>query len=182
MRRLKLNFPYAGQQILDLDIICLVLGLLVFAGVGYQFMRTSEEVNYWDVRVERLVKKQQPGRPNRIRKKSRTREISQEIRQEIKAANIILGQINLPWDDLFNSIGHAASKHIALLSLQPNVSSQSIRIGGEARNMSALLDFVEAIEREVIFSNAYLLNYKIKQDSPQKPIIFLLTTTWTNRS
>lgn len=182
MRRLKLNFPYSGQQALSLELICLLLGVLVFAGVAYQFMRTSEEVNYWDVRVERLLKKQQPGRTSRMRQRSRTREISQEIRQEIKAAKVILAELNLPWDDLFNSIGHAASKDIALLSLQPKAASQSIRIGGEARNMSALLDFVEAIEREVIFTNAYLLSYKIKQDSPQKPIIFLLTTTWNNHS
>lgn len=180
MRRLKLNFPYAGQQALGIDLICLVLGLLVFAGVLYQFMRTSEAVNYWDVRVEGLIKKQQPNRSNQIRFKSRDREISQEIRQEIKAANIILGQINLPWDVLFDSIGHAASKDIALLSLQPNASSQSIKISGEARNMSVLLDFVEAIEREVVFTNAYLVNYKIKQDSPQQPIIFLLTTSWNS--
>lgn len=44
--------------------------------------------------------------------------------------------------------------------------------------MSELLDFVEALERELVFENVHLLNYKIKQDNPHKPIIFLLTTAW----
>ena len=91
---------------------------------------------------------------------------------------MILDQINLPWETLFDSIESAATEQIALLSLQPNVSNRTLRISGEAKNMSELLDFVEALERETVFENVHLLNYKIKQDNPHKPIIFLLTTAW----
>ncbi len=77
-----------------------------------------------------------------------------------------------------SSIEHAATDEIALLSLQPNVSSRTLRISGEARNMSELLDFVEALERESVFENVHLINYRIKQDNPHRPIVFLLTAVW----
>ena len=127
-------------------------------------------------------KQQQQKAAPRTRSSPRIREFGQEIRKEISKANAILDQINLPWESLFDSIEHAATEDIALVSLQPNVSSRALRISGEAKNMSELLDFVEALEREPIFENVHLLNYKIKQDNPHRPIIFLLTEVWISAS
>jgi hypothetical protein len=53
-----------------------------------------------------------------------------------------------------------------------------LRIGGEAKNMTALLDFVGTLERESALEDAYLLKYEVKQDDPQKPIIFSLIASW----
>tara|TARA_R110002073_G_scaffold71694_7_gene175801 strand:- start:314 stop:865 length:552 start_codon:yes stop_codon:yes gene_type:complete len=179
MHRLGLKFPDTGQQVRSVDFACLFIGLFVLVAVFYQFRLTTEAINYWNVRVEHLEKQQQPKKiVKRTRSKPRKREISQEIRLEIKEANVVLRQINLPWEALFDAIEHAASQEIALLSLEPNTNNQSLRIGGEAKNMSVLLDFVEAMEREIVFVNAHLLNYKIKQDSPQRPIVFVLTASW----
>ena len=180
MRRLKLHFPDSGQQDQRTEWIVLLAGILLLSFVFFQFKQVSEEVNYWNVRVERLEQQQKPKVTHRTRASSRNREreIGQEIRKEIVKANAILGQINLPWEGLFNSVEQAIGEDVALLTLQPNVGSQSLRIGGEARNMSVLLDFVEALEREAIFKNVHLLNYKVRQDSPHRQINFLLSATW----
>lgn len=177
MSRLRLKFPDHGQLAPHVDFSILLIGLLVLAGVLLQFQQITEAINYWSNRVERLEKQQQKAVP-RTRSTPRIKEFSQEIRNEIIKANAILGQINLPWEALFDSIEHAVDEEIALLSLQPNASSRTLRISGEAMNMSELLDFVEALEREPIFENVHLLNYKIKQDNPHRPIIFLLTAAW----
>ncbi len=177
MSRLKLRFPYHEQSIPHIDYSILLIGLLILAGVLLQYRHITEEVNYWSNRVERLEKQQQQKAAPRARS-TRVREFSQEIRKEIAQANTVLDQINLPWETLFDSIESAATEQIALLSLQPNVANQTLRISGEAKNMSELLDFVEALERELVFENVHLLNYKIKQDNPNRPIIFLLTATW----
>ena len=150
----------------------------MLAGVLLQFRQVTEEVNHWTNRVERLEKQQQQKAAPRTRSTPRIKEFSQEIRKEITQANAILDQINLPWETLFDAIEHAATEEIALLSLQPNVASRTLRLSGEAKSMSELLDFVEALERELIFENVHLLNYKVKQDNPHRPIIFLLTAAW----
>lgn len=178
MPRLRLKFPDRGQSVPQIDFSILLIGLLVLAGVLLQFRQMTEAVNYWTNRVERLEKQQQQKAAPRTRSTPRIKEFSQEIRKEITQANAILDQINLPWETLFDAIEHAATEEIALLSLQPNVASRTLRLSGEAKSMSELLDFVEALERELIFENVHLLNYKVKQDNPHRPIIFLLTAAW----
>ncbi len=186
MRSLRLKFPYSGQQSPIIDATLLVLGLLALISVLYLLKQTTENVNYWENRVEHLEKQQQPNISSRHRTSNRRRDpsqkISQEIRQEIEKANKIVGQLNLPWESFFNAIEFATSQEVALLSLQPNVANRNIRINGEAKDITALLDFVEALERENVFEKAHLLNYKIKQDNPQRPFIFLITATWNQLS
>jgi len=182
MPRLRLKFPDHGQSVPRIDYSILFIGLLILTGVLLQFQQITEEVNYWTNRVERLEKQQQQKAPPRTRGTPRVKEFSQEIRKEIIQANAVLDQMNLPWEALFDSIENAASEEIALLSLQPTVSSRTLRISGEAKNMSELLDFVEALERELTFENVHLLNYKIKQDNPHLPIVFLLTAAWIQTS
>lgn len=183
MSRLKLVFPYSGQQIRSIDMTLLFIGLIVLLIVFYQFRQITEESNFWSVRVERL-EKQQPRTTTtaRSRATSRTREFSQEISKELQKANVIMGQINLPWEPLFDSIEHIITEDVALLALQPNVSNRTLRINGEARNMAVLLDFIEAMEREAIFEKAHLVNYKIRQDNQYRPVDFLLTAVWNVKS
>ena len=178
MPRLRLKFPDRGQSVPHIDFSILLIGLLVLAGVLLQFRQVTEEVNHWTNRVERLEKQQQQKAAPRTRSTPRIKEFSQEIRKEITQANALLDQINLPWETLFDAIEHAATEEIALLSLQPNVASRTLRLSGEAKSMAELLDFVEALERELVFENVHLLNYKVKQDNPHRPIIFLLTAAW----
>lgn len=183
MSRLKLAFPYPGQQVRSIDIALLFIGMIVLLAVFYQFKQIIEESSYWSVRVERL-EKQQPRTTTTTRSRaiSREREYSQEISKELQKANAIMNQINLPWEALFDSIEHIITEDIALLALQPNVTNRTLRISGEARNMAVLLDFIEAMEREVIFEKAHLVNYKIRQDNPYRPIDFLLTAVWNAKS
>ena len=178
MSRLRLKFPDRGQTVPRIDFSVLLIGLLLLAGVFLQFRQVTEEANFWTHRVERLEKQQQQKAAPRTRATPRIKEVGQEIRKEIIQANAILDQINLPWEALFDAIEQAATEEIALLSLQPNVSSRTVRIGGEARSMSELLDFVEALERESVVERVHLLNYKIKQDNPHRPVVFLLTAAW----
>ncbi len=180
MSRLKLSFPYPGQHTRGVDLSLLIAGLLVLLVVFYQFHRISTASGERSAQVEKLEKAQ--PRPavttTRARTSPRGREAGQELGKELEKANAILRQINLPWEALFDSIEHIASEDIALLSLQPNVTNRALRIRGEARNMAVLLDFIEAMEREIIFEKVHLVNYKIKQDSPYRPIDFLLTAAW----
>ncbi len=182
MQRLKLTFPYSGQHVRSIDIFLLLIGVIVLLAVFFQFRQIAEESGFWDLRVERLEKQQPEAvtkQSPRQRSTSRTREFSQEISKELNKANTILDQINLPWEALFDSIEHIITEDVALLTLQPNVANRTLRISGEARNMAVLLDFIEAMEREVIFEKAHLVSYKVRQDAPFRPVHFLMTTVWT---
>ena len=105
-----------------------------------------------------------------------------EIKQEVRRANAVLSEIDLPWGALFDSVEYATSHEVALLSFQPDAAGRTMRMGGEAKSMPALLDFVSALEREPVLKDAYLLKYEVKQDDPQRPIIFSVMASWIEAS
>lgn len=178
MRSLNLNFPDGGQEARSAGFIVLLLGIAALTGVLYQFKAAIEEVAYWDLRIA--------GMDRRTQRKTLPQGAptpgGREIKQEIKRANAVLSEIDLPWEALFDSVEYATNHDVALLSFQPDASGHTMLIGGEAKNMLALLDFVGALEREPVLKDAYLLKYEIKREDPQQPVIFSLTASWIETS
>ena len=173
MRSLKLTFPYRKQPISVIDYLLLLLGVLALIVVFFQLKITMGKVAKWETREAQLLKQQK----QRISPRTATR-VTQVTQQEVKQAREIISWLNLPWEPVFDSLELAASKEVALLSLQPNAASRAIRISGEAKNLQGLVEYVEALEREPVFKNVHLVNYRVRQDHPQRPVIFLIALTW----
>src|SRR5687768_12808951 len=187
MRSLKVKFPANGGYAKREGNALLLLGIVVLAIVLYEFKATMDEAGYWEMRIadmdQRLESRATPqilstygGSETGRRHTSGRRDTSgrREIKLEVKKANAVMSELDLPWEALFDSLEHAASRDVALLSFQPNAVGRTIRIGGEAKNISAMLDFVGALEREPAVEDAYLLKYEIKRDDPQQPVLFSL--------
>lgn len=176
MRSFKLTFPYRKQPIGRLDYLLLVLGVLALLVVFFQLKHTMGKVAKWETRAAQLQKQQ---KQHVLPKVGSTRFI-QATQQEVKQAREIISWLNLPWEPVFDSLELAASKEVALLSLQPNAASRAIRISGEAKNLQGLVEYVEALEREPVFRTVHLVNYRIKQDHPQRPVDFLIALSWVD--
>jgi hypothetical protein len=134
-----------------------------------------DEVAYWDLRIASMDRRAQ----RKIAPRVWSAQGGGEIKKELKKANAVMSEIDLPWESLFDSVEHAASQEVALLSFQPDVFGRTVRIGGEAKNISAMLDFVSELERQSAVKDAYLLKYEVKRDDPQRPVVFFLTASWT---
>ena len=178
MRSLDLKFPDGGQEARSAGYIMLALGMLALAGVLYQYQGATDEVAYWDLRIASMDSR--TGR--KTKPLVSPAQGGREIKQEIRRANAVLSEIDLPWGALFDSVEYATSPDVALLSFQPDAAGRMMRMGGEAKSMPALLDFVSALEREPVLKDAYLLKYEIKQDDPQRPIIFSVIASWIEAS
>ncbi|WP_256214858.1 PilN domain-containing protein [Nitrosomonas eutropha] len=174
MRSLKLNFPYHGQRFPVVGYILLLLGVALLLSAVYQLKQTMSKITYWEAREVRITQQQKHTRQPR----TPIARINKATQQELKQVNDILRQLNFPWEALFDSLELAASKEVALLSLQPNVSGRAIRISGEARNLAGLVEYVQALEQEPVFRNTYLASYKTRQDDPYHPIVFSIMATW----
>lgn len=192
MRTLSLKFPSDGGYARRTGYAVLLLGLITLSGTLYQFKAAMDEAAYWDLRIANMDT--EVGETGATGGTGGTgtaealapsvssvlggRELKREVKPEVKKANAVMSELDLPWEALFNSVEHAASEDVALLSFQPNAVGRTMRIGGEAKNIPAMLDFVGALEREPALEDAYLLKYEIKRDDPQGPVIFSLTASW----
>jgi len=174
MRSLKLNFPYRGQQIPLVDYLLLFLGSVLLIVAVLLLRQTMTKITYWEAREARITQQQKHHRQPR----TPVARINKATEQELRQVDGILRQLNLPWEALFDSLEMAASREVALLSLQPSVSGQTLRITGEARDLVALVEYVQALEREPVLKNAHLASYKTRQDHPLHPVTFSIIATW----
>ena len=181
MRSLRLKFPDDGSEARRTGYALLLLGVAALAGVLYQFNLAMNEAAYWDLKIasmERRVERKATSTRTPTPAISRTAQ-TPETKREIKKANAILNELDLPWEALLDAIEYASRHDVALLSFQPDVSSRKMRIGGEAKNVAAVLEFVGALEREPALKDAHLLRYEIKRDDPYRPVTFSLIASWT---
>lgn len=175
MRSLRLRFGNRGGDGGGGSHVLMALGVTVLAGVLYQFNEAMNEVAYWDLRIASMDRRVQRKTEPSFSAVYDT----PEKKREVKKANMVLSEIDLPWQALFDSIEHASSSDVALLSFQPDPAGRTIRVGGEAKDIPAMLGFVSALEHEPALKDAHLLKYEIKRDDPQRPVVFSLVASWT---
>jgi hypothetical protein len=152
----------------------MMLGIIVLGGVLYQFYTAMNEAAYWDLRIasmDRRIQRKTAPQVSSVHERP-------EMKREVRKANAVMNELDLPWGALFDSLEYAASHDVALLSIQPDASSRKMRIGGEAKNIPAMLDFVGALEREPALKDAHLLKYEIKREDPHRPVTFFVSASW----
>ncbi len=101
--------------------------------------------------------------------------------EEGKALRLAIDAIRVDWEALYRVIDQAVGNDVALLAIRPSTTGRAVQISGEARDMKAVLAFVEAL-RAAPLAKVALLSHQIKQSDPQQPVIFEITATWLTGS
>lgn len=101
-----------------------------------------------------------------------------EVREQIKKANAVLQQMNVPWSELFAAIESAENGDVALLAVQPDPRNRSVLVGGQARSLPAALSYMERLERTKRLRDVVLMSHEIKSKEPGQPVSFVLSGAW----
>jgi len=107
---------------------------------------------------------------------------SREIEAEVRRANAVLEQLNLPWLDLLDAIEATRGEKVALLSIQPDSRQRTVRIAAEAKTVADALEYVRRLGAHPRFGGVHLLNHEIVQQDAQKPVRVQLVAGWRNGS
>lgn len=97
---------------------------------------------------------------------------------QVEAINQAVRQLNVPWGDLFAEIEGRMSDRVSLLSLEPDVSSQRLRIVGEAKSADDMLDFLADLGKGPALSLAILNHHEINEADRNRPVRFLAEVPW----
>jgi hypothetical protein len=104
-----------------------------------------------------------------------------EVREQIKKANAVLGQLNVPWSGLFAAIEAAQDPNVALLAVQPDARASAVTISGQARGLPALWGYMERLQRSERLRDVVLVSHEIKLKEPGQPAAFVLSAQWVDR-
>jgi hypothetical protein len=161
-------FPWAGAVLLALALSVLTLAYVRYMDLTREAASLEEQAGY------AMVRHKQPPTAGVATNKRGTENMDLEIRH----ANEVLQQISLPWGRLFQAIESSSGKQVALLSMEPDAEKYVVKLSGEAKNITAVLNYVKRLSAQEVFSSVYLQSHQIQQQDQDKPVRFALLATW----
>lgn len=97
---------------------------------------------------------------------------------EERLALQVRSELAMPWERLFGAIEGAAGPDVSLLSLSPAPARSRVNLGGEARNLTALLDFAKRLQASGAYSRVYLREHHVDAGDPMQPVRFSMELNW----
>ena len=97
---------------------------------------------------------------------------------QVVAVNAVVTQLNLPWRDLQAAVAAAASPHVGVLALEPDVRKHVLKIRAEARNADDMITYVERLQQQARFSAVLLRRHDLADPAGGEPLRFELDANW----
>lgn len=177
LRALHLDFANADAAAAGrsgLGLVLLVAGAAGAIAVGVLANSLETEKGELEARLataERAARRTEPARDA---------EANRAIADELSRANTVLGQIGVPWEDLFSELEAAGNEEIALVAVQPDNAGRQVRIGGEAKSFAALVEYVKRLEARSALAEVVLASHEMK--NANQSIAFTVSARWVRPS
>jgi len=98
------------------------------------------------------------------------------------AANEVVRQLNLPWNDLLAAIERDTPRRILLLAIEPDAARHVLRLEAEAPTPEAMLDYVAKLHTDSFFSAVSMVRHETKETKLGNVIGFVVEAAWKEPS
>jgi len=149
------------------------LGAVVAVAVADRYEHLSREHDAVQSRAEQLGNRLRAAPPDRGRAQPDAQTLA-----DIRRANLIVDELTVPWDDLFDAVEAADVRPLGLLALTPNARDRSLRVAGEARSIADLLGYVDRMASQPALSQVHLLSYNTVVRDGISVVSFTLAASW----
>ena len=157
-------------------------GVLLLAAVSaslllQRYFDLQAEFENWNATWHSLQKKE--GR----REIKQVDGVDQQVLQsELKIANKVLQHLTKPWDSLFQAIENSIGPDVVLLSLEPDMEKGEVRLGAEAKDIAAMLDYQRKLSEMNGLAEVHIVSHQVQMQDPQKPVRFQVNARWSEMS
>lgn len=178
MRPLHISFapsPWrcALRRVSALDWLLLAAGLALCAWTAWAWQRQEKALT--GLRAE-LAQVQALASERRSR--ARPAVVQAVPPAQAAAVAALIGQLNLPWDDLLDALERADQAGVAVLELTPLPRQRLLRGTAEARDPAAMLAFVRRLQGQTAFDGAHLVRHEHTDGDPTQPVRFEFEAAW----
>lgn len=98
--------------------------------------------------------------------------------QQAKIVNQAIKQLNLPWRDLLQALEQATPKEIALLTLEPDAKSRTLRVQAESKNSVDMAAYLKKLRQVGLFDSVVLTRHEVNDQDPNHPLRFQFEAHW----
>lgn len=97
-----------------------------------------------------------------------------ENAEEVAFTRETVLRMSVPWDVLFRALERSRTDGVALLSVEPNGESRSLRLTGEAKSYLTALTYVATLGRQEALQKVHLLRHEARGDA----VAFAISASW----
>ena len=164
MQRIELDFIRRAQRSrwAGRVLLAVALGLAGDMAFSYASLLRSVKEN------ESIVARAQPGKPPPAPASA----------EEVALARDTVERLALPWPKLFAALEAAASDQVALLAIEPDTKSGTVKISGDSKDYLAALGYVLNLSQADTLSHVQLVRHEVRQNDPQRPVSFSISAAW----
>lgn len=173
MRRLELEFQPRHSGPLAWSLLALAGAVLAVLVLAQQQLVGEQDA--LEARVHQLELKL-GRRPASAAPQSSA--VIREQAERLAQMRSVSQQLQRPWQQLFAMLEAMPQEDVALLTLTPDARKGQVRISAEARNLEAMLQYHQRLERSDALSDVSLLNHEVVAGQAEHPVRFNLTATW----
>jgi hypothetical protein len=101
----------------------------------------------------------------------------ERLDEQSKAAEAVVKELTLPWGPLIRSLEDAATRDVAILQLQPDAQSRTLKLTAEARTREAMFAYVRRLSGSRTLAETHLVSHQVQRDDPLRPIQFSVQAT-----
>ncbi len=99
--------------------------------------------------------------------------------RQSKAANQIARELQMPWAEMLAALEAIPAPDVALLGVEPSALRHVVRITAEAKNSTAMLDYLQALQNGRQFSDVWLTSHLVQNQTPGLPTRFVVQLKWS---
>jgi Tfp pilus assembly protein PilN len=171
MRALALDYRSTPRlPKIGLAILIVAVAAAIHGGIHYREVET--DIVKWE------EKKAEAERLSRHKPAKARQAGAAELGAEIKQAKAVLLQLALPWNELFNAMEVSDYEQVALLAIEPDPQKNLVRISGEARTLTCVLNYVKVLQAAGSLDKVFLQSHQIQNQDADKPVRFTIVAAW----
>jgi hypothetical protein len=98
--------------------------------------------------------------------------------EQIQILSYAVTRLNVPWNSLFVALESIQSPNVAITGILPNQKKQQLEVTGEARNVQAMLGYVESLEDLAMLEHVTLQKHQVNETHSYRPVRFVILAEW----
>ena len=143
MEVLKLDYQTPSRRPQPLLLLLLLIGALAAIVITVEYSTLQQQID------ERTATLQQLRLAHGVKPQPSQKELRLSTAMQ-KTQDEIMERLSLPWVALFKSLESAQDKKVALLAIEPNIKTGTVRLTAETGSLEQALIYLDRLQKREI--------------------------------
>ena len=162
MKRVELDYLAPPRGMMWPGLVVLAISLAIMAALVLRYSHTRDE----------LARYQTSGKLISTERLPQVSMSKERLEAEAKSAESVVRQLSLPWAAMVQAIEAAGTPNVALLQLQPDAETRTVKLTAEARTREAMFDYLRRLGSANALGEVHVISHQVQREEPQRPIQF----------